>query len=109
MNTLEIANATRSDEIAPRIPSLQSEIPFGGVMHPISFQQRQLLSPPVPALFAAERVDFTQQQALSSMYVPSAIPSTDADQILLQDKEHNSGQVHAATLDNLANIALSRN
>ena len=107
MNTLDITNATRSDEIAPRIPSLQSEIPFGGVIHPINFQQQQLLSPPVPALFAAQRVDFTQQQALSSMYVPSAIPST--DQILQQDKEHNSGQVHAATLDDLANIALSRN
>ena len=51
----------------------------------------------------------TQQQALSSMFVPSAIPSTDADQSLQQDKERNSGQVHAATLDDLANIALSRN
>ena len=109
MNTLEITNATRSDEIAPRIPSLQSKIPFGDVIHPINFQQQQLLSPPVSALFAAQHVDFTQQQALSSMYVPSAIPSTDADQSLQQDKEHNSGQVHAATLDDLANIALSRN
>ena len=58
---------------------------------------------------AAQHVDFTQQQALLSMYVPSAIPSTDADQSRQQDKEHNSGQVHAATLDDLASIALLQN
>ena len=108
-NTLEIANA-RFDEIAPRIPSLQSEIPFGGLIHPINVQQQQLLSKPGSALFATQQhVDFTHQHALPNMYVPTAIASADANKSLVQDKEQNCGQDHAATLDDLATIALSRN
>ena len=49
-NTLEIANATRFEEIATRIPFMPREIPFGGLIHPINVQQQQLLSKPGSAL-----------------------------------------------------------
>ena len=108
MNTLEITNATRSDELLQEYHLCRAKSHLA-VSYTLLTSNNNNCYHRLFRPSAAQHVDFTQQQALLSMYVPSAIPSTDADQSLQQDKEHNSGQVHAATLDDLANIALSRN